>query len=88
MVVKRLTFYQIVEQVELIQEIIFLGVSKLNDSALDKKQGQSIQFYPKRILEKRKMDLIFAITFDIIQIDGLCYRVIHSSILQDFVSKF
>ena len=81
LVVKRLTFYQIVEQFELIQEIILPGVSKLNDSVLDKIQGQSSQFYPKRILEKRKMHFIFAVTFDIIQIDGLCYRVIHSSIL-------
>ena len=31
------TSSQIVEQIEVVQEVVFSGISKLNDSALDKK---------------------------------------------------
>ena len=44
-----LTTFQVVEQTKVVQ-----GLSKLNDSALDKKQGDQTQFYPKKTLEKGK----------------------------------
>ena len=40
---------QIVEQIEVIQELILLRISKLNDSALDKKKGDLTQFFQKRL---------------------------------------
>ena len=56
------TSSQIVEQIEVIQKIAFLGISSLNNSAPDTKQGDQTQFLPKQALEKgkRKMDLIFS----------------------------
>ena len=73
---------QTIEQIEVIQEVFVPGVSKTNDSALDKKQGDKTQFYPKKDARKRKMDLIMPIIFAISPIDGSSYRVIDSSILQ------
>ena len=42
---------QIVEQIEVNQEVVLIGVSKLNDSGLDKKQRDQPQLYPKNSLE-------------------------------------
>ena len=42
---------QIVEQIEVNQEVVLTGVSKLNDSGLDKKQRHQPQLYPKNSLE-------------------------------------
>ena len=58
----------------------------MNDSALDKEQGDYIQFSPKNDFRKIKMDLILPIIFVITQTDGSCYRVIDSSILQEVFS--
>ena len=38
---------QIVEKIEDIQEVVLPGILKLNNSALEKKQGDQIQFFPK-----------------------------------------
>ena len=83
-----LTSSQIVEQIEVIQEVILLRISNMNDSALDKKQDLT-QFFHKKEYRKRKM--ILPIIFTIATVDGSCYRVMNSSILQEFfpsVSKF
>ena len=48
------TSSQIVEQIEVIQEVVLPGISKLNDWAPDKKQGDKTQFFRKKILEKGK----------------------------------
>ena len=83
-----LTSSQIVEQTEVIQEVILLRISNMNDSALDKKQDLT-QFFQKKEYRKRKM--ILSIIFTIATVDGSCYRVTNSSILQEFfpsVSKF
>ena len=42
---------QIVEQIAVNQEVVLTGVSKLNDSELDKKQRDQPQLYPKNSLE-------------------------------------
>ena len=60
---------------------------KLNHSALDKKQGAKTQFFPKKYSRKRKMDFILPIIFTVTATDGLCYRVINSSILQELFSS-
>ena len=41
------TSSQIVEKIEDIQEVVLPGILKLNNSALEKKQGDQIQFFPK-----------------------------------------
>ena len=38
---------QIVEKLEDIQEVVLPGILELNNSALEKKQGDQIQFFPK-----------------------------------------
>ena len=48
------TSSQIVEQIEVIQEVVLQGISKLNDSALYKKQEDQTLFSPKETLEKGK----------------------------------
>ena len=48
------TSSQIVEQIEVIQEVVLPGISKLNDWAPDKKQGDQTQFFQNKILEKGK----------------------------------
>ena len=48
------TSSQIFEQIEVIQEVVLPGISKLNDSALDKKPGEQTQFSPKKAAEKGK----------------------------------
>ena len=85
------TSSQVVEQIQVIQEVVLPGAFKLNGSATDKKPKDQTQVSQKEDSRKRKMDLILPIIFVITPIDGLCYRVIDSSILQDFfssVSKF
>ena len=57
------TSSQIVEQIVIIQEVVLLEISKLNDSALDKKQADLTQLFPKKDSRKRKMDLILRIIF-------------------------
>ena len=77
-------FSQIVEQIEVIQENVLPGISKLDDSAPGKKQGDQTQFSPKKKHCKiKKMDLILPIIFAITPTDGSCYRVISSSIPQE-----
>ena len=72
------TPFQTIEQVEVIQEVVFSEVSKLNNSVI-KKQRDQTQFFPKNP-RKRKLDLFPALCFhptiDITQIDGSCYRII------------
>ena len=41
------TSSQIVEQIEFIPEVVLLGISKLNDAAPGKKQGDQTQFSPE-----------------------------------------
>ena len=45
---------QIVEQIEVIQEVVLSAVAKLNDSAINKEQGDQTQFSTNNIntLEK------------------------------------
>ena len=38
---------QIVEKIEDIQEVVLPGILELNNSALEKKQGDQLQFFPK-----------------------------------------
>ena len=54
----------------------------MNDSALDKKQGDYTQFSPKNDCSKMKINLILPIIFAITPVHGLNYRIINSSILQ------
>ena len=49
------TSTQIYEQ---IKEVVLPRISKLNDSALDKKLGNQIQFFPKKTLGKLKIFVI------------------------------
>ena len=69
------------------QEVVLLRISKLNESAPDKKQGDLTQFSPKKDFRKRKMDLISPTIFTRAPNDGLCYRVIDSSILKELFSS-
>ena len=69
------------------QEVVLLRISKLNESAPDKKQGDLTQFSPKKDFRKRKMDLISPTIFISAPNDGLCYRVIDSSILKELFSS-
>ena len=41
------TSSQIVEKIEDIQEVVLPGILELNNSALEKKQGDQLQFFPK-----------------------------------------
>ena len=59
----------------------------MNDSAPDKKPKEQIQFSPKKDSSKRKIVLISPIIFPITPVDWSFYRVIDSSILQDFFSS-
>ena len=61
------------------------NVSKMKDSVLNKKQGEYTQFSPKKDSWKMKLELIWPIIFAATPADGSCYRVIDSSILQEFV---
>ena len=78
------TSSQVVEQIQVIQEVVLPGAFKLNGPAADKKPKDQTQVSQKGDPRKRKMDLILPIIFIITPIDGLCYRVIDSLILQDF----
>ena len=50
-----LTSSQIAEQIEAIQKVVLLGISKLNDSALEKKYGNPTQLFQKKMtIEKGK----------------------------------
>lgn len=40
--------HQIIKQAEVIQKVVLTVVSKLNDSALDKKRGDQPEFYPRK----------------------------------------
>ena len=46
--------YLFMYQIEVIQEVVLAGISKLNDSALDKKPGEQTLFFPKKTAEKGK----------------------------------
>ena len=72
------TSSQIFVEIKVIQGVVFPEISKLNDSAPDKKPKYS---------RKRKIGLILSNIFAITPIDGSCYRVFNSSILQDFFSS-
>ena len=39
---------------EVIQEVVFPGIYKLNDSAVNKEQGDQTQFSPNKDLKKGK----------------------------------
>ena len=43
--------YHQIEQIEVIQELLLPGASKLNNSAINKKLGDQTQFSPKKTLE-------------------------------------
>ena len=49
-----LTSSQIIEDIKVIQEVLWPGMYKLNDSPPDKKQGDQTKFFPKKTLEKEK----------------------------------
>ena len=49
------TSSQIIEQIEVVQEAVLLGISKVNDSALNWKEGDLTQFYPINDSGKRKI---------------------------------
>ena len=53
-----------------------------HNSATDKKQGDQTQFSPKKDSRKRKIDFILPIIFAVTPLDGWCYRVIDSSVIQ------
>ena len=78
---------KIVEQIGGNEEGDTPEVSKLNDSALDKKQGDQTRFSPKQDSKTLKMDLIYPLIFAITLFEGLLYRVINSSILQELFSS-
>ena len=59
---------QTIEQTKVIQDV----VSKLNYALLNKKQGDQIQFFPEKRLEKRKW--IHHSCQINIPVDGLCYK--------------
>ena len=48
------TSSQIVEQIEVIQGVVLPGISKMNDSAVDKKPTEQTQIFPRNILVKEK----------------------------------
>ena len=75
---------QIGEQIEVIQGVVLPVISKLNDSAPEKKPGNQTQFSPKKDSRKRKMNLTLSIIFVITATDGSCYRVVDWSFLKDF----
>ena len=81
------TASQIVQEIEVIQGVVLPGISKLYNSAPNKKPEYQTQFSLKKDSRKRKMDLTLPIIFAITPIDRSCYRVIDSSILQDFFSS-
>ena len=69
---------------------------KLNDSELDKKQGDQAQFLPKKDSRKRKLDFILLkisycsktdFIFSVTQADGLRNKTISSSVVQEFFSS-
>ena len=72
--------FQIVAQIKVIQKVVLPGISKLIDSALDKKERNQPQFSPKEDSRKREIDLILPIIFTITTTDGSCYRVIDLSV--------
>ena len=76
------------EQTKVIQEVVSPEVSKLYYTLLNKKQGDQIQFFPEKKLEKRKW--IHHYCQINIPLDGLCYKkgyIIDPSILQKFFSS-
>ena len=68
----------IIEQIDVFQEVTLLGISKLNDSALDKKQGDLTQFFPKKDYRKRKMNLILAIVSHLTTVQTRKRKVLHT----------
>ena len=65
---------QVVHQIEVIQEVVLPGVSKLNDSSLDREKETKHNFLQKKTLEKRI----------ITPINRSHYRAIDPSILQEY----
>ena len=59
------TSSQTVEQIEDITGGGIPGLSKMNDSALDKEQGDYTQFSPKKDSRKMEIDLLYPIIFAI-----------------------
>ena len=46
--------YLFMYQIEVIQEVVLTGISKLNDSALDKKPGEQTLFFFQKRLQKKE----------------------------------
>ena len=61
-----LTSSKIAEQTEVIHEVILLRISKLNDSALEKKQGDLTQFFQKKTIEKGNW-IWYSLLFSLLQ---------------------
>ena len=74
------TSSQIVEQIEVILEVVLRGISKLNGSALDTKQGDQTQFFSEQRLQEKENRFDIPIIITISSIYGSCCGVIDSFI--------
>ena len=66
---------QTVTQIEVVKEVVLPEVSKLNDSVMNKEQGDQTQ---KKSSKKKKMGLLLSVYLlpAITLIDGSCYKII------------
>ena len=81
---------QTVEQLEVIQELVFPEVSKVNDLVINKKYEDQYSFLQKKNLEKKvDSSLLLFLLSNIPPIDGSNFKIIESSDLNKFfhVSK-
>ena len=66
---------QTVTQIEVVKEVVLPEVSKLNDSVMNKEQGDQTQ---KKSSKKKKIGLLLSVYLlpAITLIDGSCYKII------------
>ena len=66
---------QTVTQIEFVKEVVLPEVSKLNDSVMNKEQGDQTR---KKGFKKKKMGLLLLVYLlpAITLIDGSCYKII------------
>ena len=66
---------QTVTQIEVVKEVVLPEVSKLNDSVMNKEQGDQTQ---KKSSKKKKVGLLLSVYLlpAITLIDGSCYKII------------
>lgn len=62
-----LTSSQIAEQIEAIQKVVLLGISKLNDSAIEKKYGNPTQLFQKKMTIEKGKWTCFCLLFSLSQ---------------------